>query len=398
MTDLTLRSQEGTRDAEALRVALEAARPTIGDETRHDVSPNNSASYWGALNKVTLAACTTLMSAAWAVGDDKKNSTLRATGFGLNSLYKAEKSLKDLVDGKHESSGVHFLNSVGTLLWSVGTGVSDRGLKTAGPALNAVVNAVSAVKSYHQGEEWLGKALEANEMAWFAAASFTGSPWAGALGFVGMGVGFANDAREDKSLLGHVLGAGVWALGEGRGSDLLRSIGPGGMAVAEGVRLLWPICEDFARKRSLAPQQPGSGPILPECGSVHTMNSPEAGGSVEHRNSSERSYHAHAPASPAPSEVALYSLPAGSASLEALSVRAPSSPAPSEAFVSAPSSPAPSEAFVSAPSSPAPPAASLYGPPTLASGPPDVKGGPSRPSTGGAWTPGPAQAARGHKV
>ena len=143
------------------------------------------------------------------------------------------------------------------------------------------------------------------------------------------------------------------------------------MAVAEGVRLLWPICEDFARKRSLAPQQPGSGPILPECGSVHTMNSPEAGGSVEHRNSSERSYHAHAPASPAPSE--------------ALSVRAPSSPAPSEAFVSAPSSPAP-------------PAASLYGPPTLASGPPDVKGGPSRPSTGGAWTPGPAQAARGHQV
>ncbi|MGI5347304.1 hypothetical protein ACQEU8_03820 [Streptomyces sp. CA-250714] len=255
MTDSTVRSQGGVPEGAAVRL-------NDLDEGQHDARASENSPYWDALNKFTMSNAMALMSAGWAV----KNSTLRTAGFGLISAYKAEKSLKELENKQHWSAGVHAINSVGAFVWAAGTGLGDRGLKTAGPAINSLTNAISAAKRYYRGEEgWREEALAAGEMGSFAVANRTGSPVAAAAGFGFVALEYLSEATKDRGFLGHGAGALVWCAGAGLENDTLQSIGAGALATAEFGRLLYSGYESYTKSHSseATPQQPSSGPLLP---------------------------------------------------------------------------------------------------------------------------------------
>ncbi|WP_218028080.1 hypothetical protein, partial [Streptomyces niveus] len=179
-----------------------------------------------------------------------QHSTPRAIGLVALSARQAGKAVKD--GYKERGAAVEpAVNVIGTALWAAGFAVDDRGLKTGGPALNSFAHLAAAGMQYHQGKaEWKRTLIDMVEQGAFAVVGGTGSPAAGSVAFGSAALGFLVDAKDDKGLLGHAVGAAMLAAGAGLKYSPLQSSGAGVVGAAEIGRLLYPAIENYLKKRS----------------------------------------------------------------------------------------------------------------------------------------------------
>lgn len=179
-----------------------------------------------------------------------QHSTPRAIGLVALSARQAGKAVKDGYK-EREAAVEPAVNAIGTALWAAGFAVDDRGLKTGGPALNSFAHLAAAGMQYHQGKgEWKRTLIDMVEQGAFAVVGGTGSPAAGSVAFGSAALGFLVDAKDDKGLLGHAVGAAMLAAGAGLKYSPLQSSGAGMVGAAEIGRLLYPAIENYLKKRS----------------------------------------------------------------------------------------------------------------------------------------------------
>lgn len=232
-----------TEPEEALRSAEEGGSPA---PTTDEAPPTKLET---RLETFEMAALTVAMGlTATAYGTE--HSTPRALGLGALSLRQAGKAVKDGYK-ERESAAEPACNAIGTAVWAAGIAADNRGLKTAGPAFNSVAHLAAAGMQYHQGkEDWKRPLIDAAEQGAFAAVGYTSSPAAGSVAFGSAALGFLVDAKDDKGLLGHAVGAAIMAAGAGMKYPPLQSAGAGVVAAAEIGRLLYPAYENYTQKRS----------------------------------------------------------------------------------------------------------------------------------------------------
>ncbi|MFB7494014.1 hypothetical protein ACFC09_04805 [Streptomyces sp. NPDC056161] len=185
-----------------------------------------------------------------SAGYGLNNRVYRAVGFGHLAAYSAEKAAESFSTDQ-ESAATNLATAVGTAVWAGGIGAGNRIMQVAGPAVNTASSLTSAVLKWREGkEEWRRELFDVAEMAAFTAGGYTGNPVARAVAFGSAAAGFFYDATQDKSLIGHGLGAAVWAVGAGVENNSVQSIGAGVVAAAEAARLVYPLYEKYAQKSS----------------------------------------------------------------------------------------------------------------------------------------------------
>ncbi|MFC9746643.1 hypothetical protein [Streptomyces niveus] len=236
MTDTTERDQ-------ALRSAEEGG--SLAPST-DETPPTKLETRLETFEMGALTAAMGLTAAAYGTG----HSTPRAFGLGALSLRHAGTAVKDGYK-ERETAVEPAVNAIGTALWAAGMAVDDRGLKTGGPALNSFAHLAAAGMQYHQGKgEWKRTLIDVVEQGAFAVVGGTGSPAAGSVAFGSAALGFLVDAKDDKGLLGHAVGAAMLAAGAGLKYPPLQSSGAGVVGAAEIGRLLYPAIENYLKKRS----------------------------------------------------------------------------------------------------------------------------------------------------
>ncbi|MEV8405746.1 hypothetical protein AB0R12_08035 [Streptomyces niveus] len=236
MTDTTERDQ-------ALRSAEEGG--SLAPST-DETPPTKLETRLETFEMGALTVAMGLTAAAYGTG----HSTPRAFGLGALSLRHAGTAVKDGYK-ERETAVEPAVNAIGTALWAAGMAVDDRGLKTGGPALNSFAHLAAAGMQYHQGKgEWKRTLIDVVEQGAFAVVGGTGSPAAGSVAFGSAALGFLVDAKDDKGLLGHAVGAAMLAAGAGLKYPPLQSSGAGVVGAAEIGRLLYPAIENYLKKRS----------------------------------------------------------------------------------------------------------------------------------------------------
>ncbi|MFD4113385.1 hypothetical protein ACFWGI_24970 [Streptomyces niveus] len=236
MTDTTERDQ-------ALRSAEEGG--SLAPST-DETPPTKLETRLETFEMGALTVAMGLTGAAYGTG----HSTPRAFGLGALSARQAGKAVKDGYK-ERETAVEPAVNAIGTALWAAGMAVDDRGLKTGGPALNSFAHLAAAGRQYHQGKgEWKRTLIDMVEQGAFAVVGGTGSPAAGSVAFGSAALGFLVDAKDDKGLLGHAVGAAMLAAGAGLKYPPLQSSGAGVVGAAEIGRLLYPAIENYLKKRS----------------------------------------------------------------------------------------------------------------------------------------------------
>ncbi|MFE5844577.1 hypothetical protein ACFQ7N_23450 [Streptomyces niveus] len=236
MTDTTERDQ-------ALRSAEEGG--SLAPST-DETPPTKLETRLETFEMGALTVAMGLTAAAYGTG----HSTPRAFGLGALSLRHAGTAVKDGYK-ERETAVEPAVNAIGTALWAAGMAVDDRGLKTGGPALNSFAHLAAAGMQYHQGKgEWKRTLIDMVEQGAFAVVGGTGSPAAGSVAFGSAALGFLVDAKDDKGLLGHAVGAAMLAAGAGLKYSPLQSSGAGVVGAAEIGRLLYPAIENYLKKRS----------------------------------------------------------------------------------------------------------------------------------------------------
>lgn len=236
MTDTTERDQ-------ALRSAEEGGSLAPSDD---ETPPTALERRLETFEMGALTVAMGLTAAAYGT----QHSTPRAFGLGALSLRQVASAVKDGYK-ERESAIEPAVNAIGTAVWAAGIAVDDRGLKTGGPALNTVAHLGAAGMQYHQGKgEWKRTLIDVVEQGAFAVVGYTASPAAGSVAFGSAALGFLVDAKDDKGLLGHAVGAAMLAAGAGLKYPPLQSSGASVVGAAEIGRLVYPVIENYMKKRS----------------------------------------------------------------------------------------------------------------------------------------------------
>lgn len=127
-----------TERQDALRSAEEATAPASQD-------PTTTEKRLETFEKAALTVAMGLTSTAYAL----EHPTPRALGLGTLSLRQAGKAVKDGYK-ERESAAEPAVNALGTAVWAAGVAADNRGLKTAGPAVNSIAHLAAAGMQYHQ--------------------------------------------------------------------------------------------------------------------------------------------------------------------------------------------------------------------------------------------------------
>lgn len=196
-----------------------------------------STSYWDLANKATRASG----MASIAMGTGLGNAIVRASGFGLLALVKAEKTTEWFICDRESSNKAsaelvsNLTGAVGTAIWAAGLGAGSKEMVVLGPALNFLGNIGSIGVAYATNDSGkFREAIDAAEHLTFAIAGYTGSPAARAAAFGCAAAGFAFDTiKSNQPLLGHAVGAAVWATGAGTQQITPQVIGPALVAASE---------------------------------------------------------------------------------------------------------------------------------------------------------------------
>jgi len=260
------------------RTLEEGRTPTNSDDGTERDASTDQKSIWDTIKKVTFTGTMTSAFTSYAV----PNKNFLAGAFAAFSLYKAESAL-DAYPEDLRSVKVNLANAVGNALWSGGIAGDSRIVQGVGPALNCIVNGVSAALKFKENNKgWRRETLEFTEMGLFAIANGTKIPGIRAMAFVNFGAGFLWDAKQDKGLIGHGAGALMWALGAVLESDRWQAAGSGTLALSEAGRLAYPTLEPIIKEyvakywTESAPQHTGSDPAPLANSTVTASHSPVA--------------------------------------------------------------------------------------------------------------------------
>jgi hypothetical protein len=214
---------------------------------------------------------------AWvSAGYGLDNRIYRAVGFGHLSAYSAEKAAESM-PANRESAATNLGTAVGTAVWTAGIASDSRIMQTAGTAVNTASSLTSAVLQWREGKEgWRRELFDVVEMAAFTAGGYTGNPVARAVAFGSTAAGFFWDAKQDTSLVGHGLGAVVWAVGAGMKSNSMQAVGAGVVAAAEATRLAYPLVAYLHKKYAEQPVAAMELPCYERRNSATTAEPPPA--------------------------------------------------------------------------------------------------------------------------